>query len=131
MINKIKTDKVFIKDLDTGETTELSGVHNMVALTANAISVPPDMFNYPQEITIPFEVTGEKALLPILYDYITVQGTLNEIAQEVYRKILWHGHYETKHVDIVQIATHKKKRTNKKWAKRYGYICRVYFARRD
>ncbi len=117
MTNKIKTDKIFIKDLGTGKTTELNGVHNMIALTASAIGAP--------------EVTDKKALLPILYDYITVQGTLNEIAQEVYRKILWHGHYETKHVDIAQIATHKKKRINKKWAKRYGYVCRVYYAWRD
>ncbi len=119
MTNKIKTDKVFIKDLDTGETTEFNGMHNMIALTANTIGVPPDIVNYPQEITI-----------PLLYDYITAQGTLDEIAQEVYQKILQHGHYETKHVDIAQIATHKKKRINKKWAKRYGYICRVYYARR-
>ncbi len=117
MTNKTKTDRAFIKDLNTGETTELNGVHNMIALTANTIGVP--------------EATNKKAPLPLLYDHITAQGTLDEIAQEVYQKILQHGHYETTPVDIVQIATHKKKRINKKWAKRYGYVCRVYYARRD
>jgi len=56
---------------------------------------------------------------------LVCKGSPEEIAKGIFRELPHEA--EIQEVDLRQSKTHKKKRINKKWAKRYGYICTVYY----
>lgn len=75
--------------------------------------------------TMEINEIGMKTLRDLLYKSFTVTGSIEEIAREVFVNMPL-GH-EVVDLEFKQNRTHRKKRINKKWAKRYGYTCTVFY----
>lgn len=59
----------------------------------------------------------------------TTSGSIEEIAEEVFLNMPLGR--EVVDLEFKQNRIHRKKRINKKWARKYGYTCKVYYMERD
>jgi hypothetical protein len=103
--DKLKFDvgNIFIKDLNTGEETELNGIADINITTDRIEEIEP--IRTPREMSFSMDVS-----------VISI-----EIIEQLMPKVRILG------LLYSQNKTHKKKRINKKWAKRYGYTCTVFY----
>lgn len=103
--DKLKFDvgNIFIKDLNTGEETELNGIADINITTDRIEEIEP--IRTPREMSFSMDVS-----------VISI-----EIIEQLMPKVRILG------LLYSQNRIHRKYRINKKWAKRYGYTCTVYY----
>lgn len=128
-IDKLEVKNVFITNPDTGEKTELKGVSTLTMTTDETSQYEPikafDSKGFTGTLEKATTKLVMKVLRDILYKSFTVRGSIEEIVREVFLNMPL-GH-EVVDLEFKQNKTHKKKRINKKWKKRYGYTCKVYY----
>ncbi|MGJ0847425.1 hypothetical protein ACR77J_12110 [Tissierella praeacuta] len=120
--DKLDIENIFMIDANTGEKTEIKGVTNITVTTEDKVEYEP--FISPREISFDVEISEElrEKLLP---KKLVCSGSPKEIGEKIFRdfplecKILG--------VHLKQNRIHRKRRINKKWAKRYGYTCKVFY----
>lgn len=127
--DKMEVGNLFIVDPNTGDKIELVGIQEITfeplePIDTKFLSLPPE-YNFSIDM---FRISA-KALRDILYKTFTVTGTVEEIARQVFLNIPLGR--EVVDLDFKQNKTHKKKRINKKWARKYGYTCKVYYVEGD
>lgn len=65
------------------------------------------------------------ALNKLLPKKIVLQGNPENLAKGIFKKLPSSANILS--IDIFQTKKHRNKRIDKKWAKRYGYTCIVYY----
>lgn len=118
--------RMLIANPKTGEETEFKGIQPLTITTDK--TVDDNLFpacNQPTEFNATMDVINAEALNELLYNTLAIKGTVEEIARGIVRLLL--AGYTIARLYFWQIRTHKKKRINKKWAKKYGYACKVYY----
>ena len=126
------TDKMEVSNLTfvgqaTGQETRINTIATLTITTDDTSQYEPiKTLECPKEIIGTFEIKDMKILRDILFKSFTVTGTIEEIAKEVFLNTPL-GH-EVVDLDFKQNRTHRKKRINKKWKKKYGYTCKVFYA---
>ncbi|OZV12325.1 hypothetical protein CIW83_09520 [Tissierella sp. P1] len=102
--DKLDIGKIFIKDLNTGEEMELNEIADINITTDRIEEIEP--IRTPREISFSMDVSQVSIeAIEQLMPKVRILGLLYS-----------------------QNKTHRKHRINKKWAKRYGYTCTVYYA---
>lgn len=120
------TGTLYMINADTGEKTEVMPIETLTVGSVGNLD-KCGLIEFNQEISFDIDINkiSRKTLLHLMYNSISVKGSLEEIAKGIFRELPHEA--EIQEVDLKQSKTHKKKRINKKWAKRYGYICMVYY----
>lgn len=124
--DQMEVSNLTIVDPETGQETKIDTIPTLTMTIDDTSQFEPiKALQEPKEITGTLEIKDMKTLRKLLYKSFTVSGSTEEIARGVFVNMPL-GH-EVVDLDFKQNRTHKKKRINKKWAKRYGYTCTVYY----
>lgn len=127
---EMKVENIFIVDQNTGEEMELGDIATLTMTTDDTSQFEPIKPYYEaEEIAGTFEIKNMKAIRELLYKSFTVSGTIEEIVKEVFVNMPLGR--EVVDLEFRQNRVHKKKRINKKWAREYGYTCKVYYVEGD
>lgn len=118
--DKLEVGNLTFVDLETGQKTKIDTIPSLTMVTDETSQFEP--IKALEELP---EITVTSTFLDMFYKSFTVIGTIEEIAREVFLNMPL-GH-EVVDLDFKQNKTHKKKRINKKWARKYGYTCKVYY----
>lgn len=136
--DKLEVENVFIVDLETGQRTELKGIDEVLIITKEDLdkNEPYMSLTEPKEFTATMEVKEiGMRMLNMIRGRKIFKGNMNDIVLKLINFIYVHrvafGYCNIYDICIKQNRTHKKKRINKKWAKRYGYTCMVYYVEGD
>ena len=128
--DKMEVGNLTFTDPKTGQETRINTIATLTMATDDTSQYEPIKTpEYPREITGTFKIKDMKALRELLYKSFTVSSTIEEIAREVFLNMPLG--YEVVHLDFKQNKTHKKKRISKKWARKHGYTCKVYYVEGD
>lgn len=123
---EMTTGTLYMINADTGEKTELMPIQTLtVGSVGNLDKCGPIDFDREISFDIDINKISRKTLLDLMYNSISAKGSLEEIAKKIFRELPLGAKIQA--ASLRQSKTHKKKRINKKWAKRYGYICTVYY----
>lgn len=123
---EISTGTIYMINPNTGEEIELDGIQEITMEPVEPIDIEP--IKTSGEISMDVEISDElkdelkEMLMP---KKLVCKGSPEEIAKKIFRELPHEA--KIQEVELRQSKTHKKKRINKKWAKRYGYICTVYY----
>lgn len=124
--DKLDVSNLYITDPETGQETKMDTIPTLTMTTDAGVNHEPiKAFEPPREITGTFEIKNMKALRELLYKSFTVSGSIDEMVREVFLNMPLGR--EVVDLEFKQNKTHKKKRINKKYAKKYGYTCKVYY----
>lgn len=124
--DKMEVGNLTFTNLKTRQETRINTIATLTMATDDTSQYEPiKTLEYPREITGTLEIKDMKALRELLYKSFTVTGTIDEIAREVFLNMPLGR--EVVELSLKQNKTHRKKRINKKWAKKYGYTCKVYY----
>lgn len=124
--DKMEVGNLTFTDPKTGQETRINTIATLTMATDDTSQYEPiKALEYPREITGTLEIKDMKILRDILFKSFTVTGTIEEIAKEVFLNTPL-GH-KVVDLEFKQNRNHKKKRINKKWARKYGYACKVYY----
>lgn len=104
--DKLEVGNLFIVDLDTGERTELNGIEEVTFTTEDtSVSNENKAYITPRELSLSLDISDISIeMMEMLMPKFRILGLMYS-----------------------QNKTHRKKRINKKWAKKYGYTCTVYY----
>lgn len=120
------TGTLYMTNPDTGEKIEAMPIQTLtVGSVGNLDKCRPIDFDREISFDIDIDKISRKTLLDLMYNSISAKGSLEEIAKQIFIKLPHEA--KIQEVELKQNRTHKKKRINKKWAKRYGYICTIYY----
>jgi len=124
--DKLEVGNLTFVNLETRQEIQIDTTPTLTMATDETIEHEPiKSFEQTEEITGTFEIKNMKALRDLLYKSFAVRGSIEEIARKVFLNMPL-GH-EVVDLEFMQNRIHKKKRINKKWAKRYGYTCIVFY----
>ncbi len=122
---------LYIMSTDTGEVAKLGKAIN-VEMVASDTSQEKQELNLSddKEMTLSFDITElsdelKELLMP---NYVVAQGSLQQIAAILV--IMREAGIEIINTHLEQARTHRQKRIDKKWAKRYGYTCLIRYKTR-
>ena len=128
--DKLEVSSLTIVDPETGQEARIDSIPTLTMATDETLDYEPIIdWDKPKEINGTFEIKDMGVLWDLLYKSFTVSGTIEEITREVFLNMPL-GHAVV-HLDFKQNRTHRKKRINKKWARKYGYTCKVYYVEGD
>ena len=123
--DKLDIGNAFMIVPNTGDRIELNGIQKMTIEAVEPIDIEPIKTSGEIEISMDVEKISRKTLLHLMYKSIVTKGSPEEIAKGIFRGLPLEA--KIQEVELRQNRTHKKHRINKKWAKRYGYTCTVYY----
>lgn len=121
---EMPTGTLYMINPNTGEEIELDGIQEITMEPVEPIDIEPIKTDGEIEISMDVKISDElkEMLMP---KKLVCKGSPEEIAKQIFRGLPLEA--EIQAASLRQSKTHKKKRINKKWAKRYGYICTVYY----
>lgn len=117
--------KIYIENLETGERTELNGIEDITIATLDTSKFEP--ITIPKEYNISMDISNisDEVKDMLFGKKLVCTGSLEEISNKVFKEIP--DIKSILNIDLIQNRIHKKHRINKKWAKRYGFTCTVYY----
>lgn len=121
---EMPTGTLYMINADTGEEIELDGIQEITMEPVEPIDIEPIKTGGEIEISMDVEISDELKEM-LMLKKLVCKGSPEEIAKQIFRELPHEA--KIQEVELRQSKTHKKKRINKKWAKRYGYICTVYY----
>lgn len=128
--DKIDIGNLTFVDLETGQETKIDATPTLTMATDETLDYEPIIgWDKPMEFNATLEVKNTKRLMDVLFKSFTVTGTIEEITRKVFLNMPLGR--EVVDLEFKQNKTHKKKRINKKWARKYGYTCKVYYVEGD
>jgi len=120
--------KVFFTNLQTGKKFEIKGITDINVSTLDtrefADIKPIDISKGYSSPMINVEISDE-FLEKLIGNRKVVKGSLREISRELVENGIWIDNILW--INAKRNKVHKKHRINKKWAKRYGYTCTVFY----
>lgn len=117
---------MYISDLETGVTEEIKDIPTVtMAINREGNREPSISYSYPMKFTGTMEMSS-KAKRMLFGDKVTFKGSIDEVIGKTNSftkdmKELHGDKVKFTNFDVSRNRTHKRYRTNKKWAKRYGY----------
>lgn len=124
--DKMEVSNLTIVDPETGLETNINAIPTLTMATDKTLDCEPIIgWDRPMEFNATLEVKNTKRLMDTLFKSFTVSGSIDEIVRKVFLNMPLGR--EVVDLDFKQNKTNKKKRINKKWAKRYGYTCKVFY----
>lgn len=117
--------KMYIENPETGERTELNGIEDITIATLDTSKFEP--ITIPKEYTLSVDLANmpDETMQMLFGKKLVCTGS----PEEIRKKLFWELPINANilNLDLIQNKTHKKHRINKKWAKRYGYTCTVFY----
>lgn len=129
--DNIQANNLTFTNLETGQEVKLDIIPTLTMTTGQESEHEPYMdLTEPKGFTATMEVKEiGMRMINMLKGRKAFQGSVDEISATLFNFISWQwatiGESTIYDINIKQNRTHKKKRINKKWAKRYGYTCYV------
>lgn len=130
MVSENQLKNLYMKNLETGETTKLSDERGFATIPTieTAKEIDADFIHLPEkEISISGKITNlSDGLAQLLMGKrLVFTGTLDQIMKNFTETVTLDMNILA--VRLKQNKTHKKYRINKKWIKRYGYTLTVHY----
>ncbi|SCG82719.1 hypothetical protein DW1_1146 [Proteiniborus sp. DW1] len=116
--------RLYTSDPITGEKREIKGIQEFTINTDEIADYEP--IEVPKEINISLNNVeiSQEAIEMLIGKHRVLKGSLKGITEQIINQILPN---EISWIDLKQNRVHKKGRINKKWRKRHGYTCTVYY----
>lgn len=117
--------KMYIENLGTGEIAEIKEISTLDIIDTNTIEFEP--ITFPTEYTFSMDISNisDEVKDMLFGKKLVCTGILEDISNKLFGEIS-----DIKSIFslyLIQNRIHKKHRINKKWAKRYGFTCTVYY----
>lgn len=130
--DKLDIQNAFMIDPNTGDRIKLDGIKEMTVEAVEPIDIEPIKTGGEIEISMDVDISDElkEMLMPktlVLKDIYNTGDLLRKL--HIAKWILEDAPINANILQAIvrQAKTHKKKRINKKWAKRYGHTCIVFY----